>query len=63
MQLFKCETIDQFKIGMWLADEGIVRDDILSAELVASDTVKITNPAGQYMVIRWCGDHAEIEGD
>ena len=37
MQLFKCETIAQFKIGMWLADEGIVRDDILSAELVAPD--------------------------
>ena len=46
---------------MWLADEGIVRDDILSAELVSPDSVKITNPAGQYMVIRWCGDHAEIE--
>ena len=63
MQLFRCETIAQFKIGMWLADEGIVRDNILYAELVAPDTVKITNPAGQYMVIRWCGDHAEIEGD
>ena len=62
MQLFKCETIAQFKIGMCLVDEGIVRDDILYAELVAPDTVKITNPAGQYMVIRWCGDHAEIDG-
>ena len=63
MKLFRCETIAQFKIGMWLSDEGIVRYDILSAELVAPDTVKITHPAGQYMVIRLCGDHAEVEGD
>ena len=63
MQLFKCETIAQFKIGMSLADEGSDRDDILYPERVAPDSVKITNPAGQYMVIRWCGDHAEIEGD
>ena len=63
MQIFKCETIAQFKIGMWLADEGIVRDDILSAELVAPDTVKITNPAGQYMVIRWCGTMQKSRGD
>ena len=60
MKLYKCETIAQFKIGMWLVEQGIEREDILTAELLWPNEVKITNPAGQYMHIRWMGDHAEI---
>lgn len=60
MNLFKCETIAQFKIGMWLTEQGIEREDIATAELLAPDTVKITNPAGGYMVIRWRDGEAEI---
>jgi hypothetical protein len=60
VKLYKCETIAQFKIGMWLVEQGIEREDILTAELLGPNEVKITNPAGQYMHIRWMGDHAEI---
>ena len=55
MKLYKCETIAQFKIGMWLVEQGIEREDILTAELLGPNEVKITNPAGQYMHIRWMG--------
>ena len=60
VKLYKCETIAQFKIGMWLVEQGIEREDILTAELLGPNEVKITNPTGQYMHIRWMGDHAEI---
>ena len=60
MKLYKCETIAQFKIGMWLVEQGIEREDILTAELLGPNEVKITNPAGQSIHIRWMGDHAEI---
>ena len=49
MKLYKCETIAQFKIGMWLVEQGIEREDILTAELLGPNEVKITNPAGQYI--------------
>ena len=52
MNLFKCRTINQFKIGAWLAEQGVKREDIAAADFPDSDTVRITNPAGQYMEIR-----------
>lgn len=61
MKLFKCNTIAQFEIGAWLTEQGVKPEDIARTELLAPDRVKITNPAGQYMVIRWVDDHAEIE--
>lgn len=61
MKLFKCYTVAQFKIGSWLTEQGVKPDDIASAELLGVDTVKITNPAGQYMIIRWADDHVEID--
>ena len=63
MKLFKCNTINQFKIGVWLAEQGVTRDDILVATMMDPNTVKIANPAGQYMVIHWRDGHAEIEDD
>lgn len=60
MKLFRCETIAQFKIGMWLVEQGIEREDISSVELLSGNEIKVTNPAGQYMYIRWVDDHAEI---
>lgn len=60
MKLFRCETIAQFKIGMWLVEQGIEREDISSVELLSENEIKVTNPAGQYMHIRWVEDHAEI---
>lgn len=61
MNLFKCETVAQFKIGVWLAEQGIEKDGIASAELLARDTVRVINHAGQYLDIRWRDDDcAEI---
>lgn len=60
MNLFKRETIAQFKIGMWLVEQGIERDDIASVDLLASNVVQITNPVGGYMFIRWRDGKAEI---
>ena len=48
-QLFKAQTIQQFKIMRWLAEQGITKDDIASAKLVSRSVVRVTNPAGQYM--------------
>ena len=62
MNLFKCKTIHQFKIGAWLAEQGITDEDIASVELPGPDTVVIHNAAGQYMTIQWKDGHAEIEG-
>lgn len=61
MKLFKCNTVAQFKIGIWLTEQGIEPEDIASAELLGLNVVKITNPAGQYMIIRWVDGHAEID--
>ena len=61
MQLFKCSTVNQFKICRWLAEQGLEKDDIAGVEFPDADTVKITNPAGQYMVIHWRDGQAEID--
>lgn len=60
-QLFRCESIAQFKIMSWLAVQGIEVEDIARVDMLATDRLKITNPAGQYMVVRWADGHAEIE--
>ena len=62
MSQFKCQTVAQFKVMSWLAAQGIESEDVASVELLEADRVKIVNPAGQYMVVRWAGDRAEIEG-
>lgn len=61
MNLFKCSTVAQFKIGAWLAEQGVTDEDIASVEFPGPDTVVIHNMAGQYMVIHWHDGHAEIE--
>jgi len=61
MKLFKCQTINQFRIGQWLTEQGIEPDDISFAEFPDRDKEKITNPAGQYMIVKWVNDHAEID--
>ena len=61
MKLFKCETVAQFKIGIWLAEQGIDQEDIAVVELLGLNEVKIINPAGQYMIVRWVDGHPEID--
>ena len=57
---FRAFTVAQFKIGIWLDEMGIEVEDIAAMEAVALDTVKVTNMVGQWMLVRWAGDHAEI---
>ena len=57
-QLFKTETIQQFKIMQWLAEQGITNDDIASAKLISRNLVRVTNPAGQYMHVFCAPDDA-----
>ena len=61
MKLFKCETVAQFRIGVWLTEQGIEPEDIAGVELLGPNEVKIINPAGQYMIVRWVDGHPEID--
>lgn len=63
MDLFKCQTVEQFKIGVWLEEQGIVPVDIAAVEFPARDQVKIINPCGGYLVVDWKDGHAEINKD
>lgn len=63
MNLFKAKTINQFRFGAWLADHGVIDEDIFSVDLPGPNTVVICNAAGQYMKINWVNGHAEIEGE
>lgn len=60
-QLFKCQTVAQFKLMSWLTSEGVTADDIAEVEPLGPDRLKITNPAGRFMVIRWVDGHAETD--
>lgn len=60
MNLFHCETIPQYKIGEWLTAQGVTRDDIARVELVDHSTVRLTNPAGQYIVVQWSDGQAVL---
>ena len=61
---FRAFTVAQFKTGIWLDEMGIEVEDIAAMEIVALDTVKVTNMVGQWMLVRWADDHAEIlDGD
>ena len=63
MRLYHCETIPQFKIGQWLEEQGVKKDDIEAAVLVSPTRVKLINPAGAYLIVDWLGDRAEINQD
>ena len=57
---FRAFTVAQFKIGICLDEMGIEAEDVAAMEAVALDTVKVTNMVGQWMLVRWADDHAEI---
>ncbi len=60
MNLFHCKTIPQYKIGEWLMAQGVTRDDIACVELVDRNTVQLTNPAGQYIIVQWTDGQAVL---
>lgn len=53
MKLYHCETVEQYKLGELLEAQGVTRDDVAAVELITRDTVRLTNPAGQYMVVQY----------
>jgi len=60
MNLFRCKTIPQYKIGEWLMAQGVTREDIADAELIDRNTVQLTNPAGQYIIVQWADGQATL---
>lgn len=60
MTLYHCETIPQYKIGEWLESKGITPAHIAQTELLDHSTVRITNPAGVYLTIRWADGQAAL---
>lgn len=60
MNLYQCETIPQIKIGEWLESKGITSSHIAQAELLDHSTVRITNPAGLHLTVRWADGQAEL---
>ena len=49
MNLYKCRTIAQFKIGVWLEsrDSGLTIEQMFY--IIASDVESIANPEKQYL--------------
>ena len=60
MNLFKHETIPQCKIGEWLMSKGMTRDDIAQVELLDHNTVRLQNPVGMYLTVRWANGQATL---
>ena len=60
MNLFRCKTIPQYKIGEWLMAQGVTREDIADAELIDRNTVQLTTPAGQYIIVQWADGQATL---
>ena len=60
MNLYRCETIPQIKIGEWLESKGVTTGNIAQAELLDHSTVRITNPAGLHLTVRWADGRAEL---
>ena len=60
MNFFRCKTIPQYKIGEWLMAQGVTREDIADAELIDRNTVQLTNPAGQYIIVQWADGQATL---
>ncbi|MFT3952754.1 MAG: hypothetical protein QM689_12600 [Oscillospiraceae bacterium] len=58
--LFHANTIAQYKIMKWLMEQGITREDVCKVDLPEEDTVIITNPAGQYLVVKNNGGEIHI---
>ena len=60
--LFRCRTILQHKIMLWLETQGVAADDIAQVELTGPASVRVTNPAGQYMDLL-CGADGTVAVD
>lgn len=61
MKFFKCETVNQFLVGSWLAEQGITDELITSIDLDDTDAITVYNALGQSLRVHWIDDHAEID--
>lgn len=52
-QLFKAQTIPQFKIHQWLTENGLAAEAVEKAEFPARNVVKITDHSGDIMILTW----------
>lgn len=60
MNLYQCKTIPQMKIAEWLESKGVTANNIAQAELLDHSTVRITNPAGLHLTVRWADGQATL---
>lgn len=61
MQLFRAETINQYKIGQWLIEQGIKPEEVASVVFPTPNSVKIVAPWGAYMTVLWEDGKAVID--
>lgn len=57
----ECETINQFRVGGWLAEQGITDEIVTSVDTSDPDALTVYNALGQSLRVRWIDDHAEID--
>lgn len=60
MKLHEFKTVNQFRIGSWLAEQGITDELVTSIDTSDPDAITVYNEMGSLRV-RWIRDHAEIE--
>ena len=46
---FRAYSVAQFRIGIWLDEQGIGQEDIFSMEATGLNSVRVTNNIGQVM--------------
>lgn len=50
---FRAYSVAQFRIGIWLDEQGIGQEDIFSMETMGLNSVRVTNNIGQVMDLTW----------
>lgn len=53
MNRFRAYSLAQFKIGIWLDENGINEEEIFSLEPTGLNSVRVTNNIGQVMDLEW----------
>lgn len=61
MKFFECKTVSQFRVGSWLAEQGITDEIITNLDLSDPDAITAYNALGQSLRVRWIDDHATID--
>ena len=60
---FRAYSVAQFRLGIWLDEQGIGQEDIFLMEATGLNSVRVTNNIGQVMDLTWNEDTGvEITG-